>query len=56
MSGGYGTGYDETEALLAAMDGDDAEVRRRVADMTFGERDELGRALRMLSTVLDELG
>lgn len=51
-AGKYGTLYVETEALLAAQEGDLAEVQRLVQEMLPGERRELHIACeRLMSTI-----
>jgi hypothetical protein len=40
----YGTGYTETELILAAIDGDDATIRHHIRRMTKTERDDLRQA------------
>lgn len=52
---GYGTPFVETEALCAAMAGDDEAVRRTVSGLTPAERHDLYRAVLALDQVLYEL-
>jgi hypothetical protein len=52
MPGAYGTNHPESEAILAAEQGDADTLIRLITDMLPGERRELAAAATTLSSIL----
>jgi signal transduction histidine kinase len=52
---GYGTGFTQTEALLAVLQGDMEEARRIVGELLPHERRELGLAAADLADLIRQM-
>lgn len=50
----YGTNFQETEAILAAQEGDTKYLSEVLAGMLPGERARLGEAADLLSDMVDD--